>query len=176
MRGDIARAQGDSPLALKLYRRTLKQDQELLSEILPRALECFGEAGEGRAEKFSAVLDSWIAKIPGLADQLAYAGVVNAVTGIPAIDSAILAQVRDSEILLALFPAARGDVSPLVIQDISAVLHKLVIRSARFQCRNCGFSGTTLYWQCPSCKSWDTIRPIGHLIAEHPLAGQIDIR
>lgn len=38
----------------------------------------------------------------------------------------------------------------------------LVSVSARYGdylCDQCGFSGNTLYWQCPSCKSWGTVRP-----------------
>ncbi|CAK0741454.1 Lipopolysaccharide assembly protein B [Gammaproteobacteria bacterium] len=27
-------------------------------------------------------------------------------------------------------------------------------------CRHCGFTGKSLHWQCPSCKSWSTVRPI----------------
>jgi len=27
-------------------------------------------------------------------------------------------------------------------------------------CEHCGFSGKTLHWQCPSCKYWNTIKPI----------------
>ncbi len=28
------------------------------------------------------------------------------------------------------------------------------------RCKDCGFSGHTLMWQCPSCKTWGSIRPI----------------
>lgn len=30
----------------------------------------------------------------------------------------------------------------------------------KFRCRHCGFSGSTLYWHCPSCRSWGQIKPI----------------
>ena len=29
-----------------------------------------------------------------------------------------------------------------------------------FQCENCGLSSNALYWYCPSCKSWDTVKPL----------------
>ena len=29
----------------------------------------------------------------------------------------------------------------------------------KYLCRHCGFSGQTLYWHCPSCKFWATIKP-----------------
>lgn len=30
----------------------------------------------------------------------------------------------------------------------------------RFRCGRCGFSGTELHWQCPSCRQWGTTRPV----------------
>jgi len=36
----------------------------------------------------------------------------------------------------------------------------LLQRQSAYRCRNCGFSGNTLMWQCPSCRSWGTIKPI----------------
>lgn len=28
-----------------------------------------------------------------------------------------------------------------------------------YRCEHCGFSGKTLHWMCPSCKSWETTKP-----------------
>jgi lipopolysaccharide biosynthesis regulator YciM len=36
----------------------------------------------------------------------------------------------------------------------------LLQRQSSYRCKNCGFSGSTLMWQCPSCRSWGTIKPI----------------
>jgi len=35
-----------------------------------------------------------------------------------------------------------------------------------YACRQCGFSGQTLYWQCPSCKTWGSTKPIKGLDGE----------
>jgi len=29
-----------------------------------------------------------------------------------------------------------------------------------YRCVHCGFAGKNLYWQCPSCKRWNTVKPI----------------
>ncbi|RUO25631.1 lipopolysaccharide assembly protein LapB [Aliidiomarina minuta] len=39
-------------------------------------------------------------------------------------------------------------------------------RNAHYHCRHCGFSGQTLYWHCPSCKAWATIKPTKGLDGE----------
>ncbi len=36
----------------------------------------------------------------------------------------------------------------------------LLQRQPEYRCKNCGFSGKTLMWQCPSCRTWGTIKPI----------------
>ncbi len=30
----------------------------------------------------------------------------------------------------------------------------------RYRCQKCGFTAFTLYWHCPSCRAWSTIKPI----------------
>ncbi len=37
---------------------------------------------------------------------------------------------------------------------------RLKSRRPIYCCEHCGFSGKTLHWQCPSCKYWNTIKPI----------------
>ena len=38
---------------------------------------------------------------------------------------------------------------------------KLASRQSAYLCGVCGFHGPSFYWQCPSCKSWDTLhRPV----------------
>ena len=169
MRGDIARELGDSQLALELYERTVKQDPELLSEILPRARSCFDSSEAERGQEFSRLLKGWLERNTGIRKELAYASIVNGVTDVPVVDDAVLQYLRQSESLSVLFSAAiTADKieNPDEVRRLHQALHKLAKRGSHYQCRDCGFSSVTLYWQCPSCKSWDTIRPIGYLRIE----------
>ena len=36
----------------------------------------------------------------------------------------------------------------------------LLAARPRHRCQRCGFAGQPLHWQCPSCRSWGTTRPI----------------
>lgn len=38
--------------------------------------------------------------------------------------------------------------------------------SHKYACRQCGFAGQTLYWHCPSCKSWASMKPTKGLNGE----------
>ncbi len=43
---------------------------------------------------------------------------------------------------------------------IQASIESFVNRSSSHQCRQCGFHGKRLYWQCPSCHYWGTVIPV----------------
>jgi lipopolysaccharide biosynthesis regulator YciM len=46
-------------------------------------------------------------------------------------------------------------------QEIIEGAKKLALRQSAYLCGVCGFHGPSFYWQCPGCKSWDTLhRPV----------------
>ena len=45
----------------------------------------------------------------------------------------------------------------LILQDLT---RKLVEGQAMYRCNRCGFGAKAHHWQCPSCKSWGSVRPI----------------
>ncbi len=36
----------------------------------------------------------------------------------------------------------------------------LLEKKSSYVCGNCGFNGRTLHWQCPSCKFWNSVKPV----------------
>lgn len=50
-----------------------------------------------------------------------------------------------------------------VLEQLRQLVLQLGEHRPRFRCENCGFSGRQLHWQCPSCKNWQTIAPVGGL-------------
>ncbi|MFU8876564.1 MAG: lipopolysaccharide assembly protein LapB [Wenzhouxiangellaceae bacterium] len=46
------------------------------------------------------------------------------------------------------------------------LMHRLLSEQPRFRCQRCGFSGQTLNWQCPSCREWETTRPVIGVLGE----------
>ncbi|MDB4837718.1 lipopolysaccharide assembly protein LapB [Marinomonas sp.] len=46
------------------------------------------------------------------------------------------------------------------------LIDQLIQAKHKYQCRQCGFAGHQLHWQCPSCKSWGTVKPIHGLEGE----------
>lgn len=63
------------------------------------------------------------------------------------------------ELLAADARKAEIEESPLLKLSID-VLSAYLERKPAYQCQRCGFRGKELYWQCPSCKVWDSTRPV----------------
>ncbi len=49
---------------------------------------------------------------------------------------------------------------------VSRIGHMMLADRPVYRCVNCGFSGQQLHWLCPSCKQWETVRPIQGVEAE----------
>jgi lipopolysaccharide biosynthesis regulator YciM len=35
-----------------------------------------------------------------------------------------------------------------------------VVQQARYRCEKCGFTSRKLFWQCPGCQGWSSVKPI----------------
>ena len=46
--------------------------------------------------------------------------------------------------------------------SLESMIGSLLKKDSDYACRQCGFSGKTLHWQCPSCKSWNSILSTQH--------------
>ncbi|HSH43469.1 MAG TPA: hypothetical protein VK973_15215, partial [Arenicellales bacterium] len=43
---------------------------------------------------------------------------------------------------------------------VRTLLNNLMDSEGSYRCRQCGFTGRTLYWHCPGCKSWNSQQPL----------------
>ena len=50
--------------------------------------------------------------------------------------------------------------APETWRRMARLLARVLGRGARYQCGECGFGGKTWFWQCPGCKTWDSLRPL----------------
>lgn len=46
------------------------------------------------------------------------------------------------------------------LESIQRVIQNLTQDMPQYQCESCGYSGRLLLWLCPSCKQWETIKPV----------------
>jgi lipopolysaccharide biosynthesis regulator YciM len=67
-------------------------------------------------------------------------------------------------------PLAISRVLTLLVEDrnlgsghmrrLCSLLQVLLASQLHFQCEHCGFVVSELYWRCPTCQYWGTIRPV----------------
>ncbi|RLB16392.1 MAG: hypothetical protein DRG63_05335 [Deltaproteobacteria bacterium] len=50
------------------------------------------------------------------------------------------------------------------LEAYEELIAHLDIPSLRFQCTTCGFEANELHWQCPKCRTWDSMAPLGEMI------------
>ena len=51
----------------------------------------------------------------------------------------------------------------LILSDLT---RKLLAGQPIYRCNHCGFGARSNHWQCPSCKTWNSVKPI------HGVAGE----
>jgi lipopolysaccharide assembly protein B len=105
------------------------------------------------------------AKDPSLEKELAYAAIIGELVESPALTDCVQSFVLNNQILMNLVNAEElSTASPerrtAAIQRIVRGLRQLAMSSARYRCTNCGYSAQRLIWHCPSCKLWETVRPV----------------
>ncbi len=74
--------------------------------------------------------------------------------------------VRGLEYLMELFDTHQLQFSELGPQLIRDLMQQLLKGQPVYRCQQCGFSGTTHHWMCPSCRSWDSTRVIRGVLGE----------
>lgn len=45
-----------------------------------------------------------------------------------------------------------------VIMQLKSLIDAQIASNAHYSCSKCGFESTMMFWQCPSCRRWDTMR------------------
>ena len=150
--------------AIRAYKRIERQDADYLPEVIPQLLECYQQLD--RVEEFMAYLQDVVDRNGGITAMLTLTDLIaqhrNEETAAEFITSELRKRpsVRGLERLLAYtlqHASGRTRESLITIRELTG---KLLQDRPVYKCTHCGFLGKSLHWQCPSCKQWNTIKPI----------------
>jgi lipopolysaccharide biosynthesis regulator YciM len=68
--------------------------------------------------------------------------------------------LRELQRLVDLYlPQVQGSTQSQ-LQLLHDVLQRLLDRLPVYRCQNCGFAGKKMHWRCPTCKRWNSVRPV----------------
>lgn len=173
LKAAIAKEDEDYGEALTLYNRLIERDREVISEVLPDLLHCY--QATGRPEKFEHYIEALTREDPSLANELAYAAITTKLLESPALLHCIEQFILQDKVLVDLVDIdeiEKGNAAEkrAVIERAASGLRRLALSSARYRCTNCGYSTQRFIWHCPSCKLWETIRPIQRFQLEAVMA------
>ncbi|MEO5811717.1 MAG: lipopolysaccharide assembly protein LapB [Rhodanobacter sp.] len=156
--------------AVEAYEAAVEADAAFLPEILPPLLNSYALSQQmERAEEF---LRGVLERYHGVSPVLALTRLYRERDGERAAIEFLTAQLRlrpSVRGLMALIDATMGKVGGeahenfLILRDLT---RKLLQGQAMYRCSRCGFGAKAHHWQCPSCKSWSTIRPIHGVASE----------
>lgn len=152
----------------KEVQRQLIKARDLDSELAQETLELFQQAADEQNDPAAYVsyLRSCLEKAPVLAVVQELAVHIEQKEGVDAANEFVLEQLLRNPSLggfvTLLNRLDQGDqpLQPDQLVLVRRFSQSLLQRQPDYRCKNCGFSGKTLMWQCPSCRNWGTIKPI----------------
>lgn len=162
IRAAIAREEGEEKLAIRLYQQALTQESDLVAEVLPLLHQ--SHIADGSEAAFERFLKKLLSERPELRPSVAYAAITHDLL-LPGVlfESVEQFLLEDPTLNTLLSPHERdesGQIHDGAVRRIAAGLKALAEKSARYRCTQCGYATRRLGWHCPSCKRWETIRPI----------------
>ncbi|MDP2325904.1 MAG: hypothetical protein Q8N51_18015, partial [Gammaproteobacteria bacterium] len=159
IRADLGMDEGRSAGAVLILDRLGQARPGLLSEVLPRLLTAATVSGDQAAvrnilEELAGTpaglrgLALGVIRDPRISDPLVVKYLARFIAQEPALQSLVGMESVDSG------PSLQG------VARLRPLLHKMLNAGTRFQCGNCGYGSATMHWQCPGCRSWDTVQPV----------------
>lgn len=158
MQGDIERALGRYKSAIRSYKRVAEQNPDHIVDIAKDLLFCFEQLEreqEGleylceRMEKHASTPLMMVVSehIQRLKDKQSAADYV-------AVQLRRKASIQGLDRLIELHLGLAGEKSREDLIMLKTLTTNLIENKPLYRCADCGFSGKTLQWQCPSCKNW----------------------
>lgn len=162
MQGAIAEQQGDTEAAIRAYRRVPEQDARLIPEVLPLLWKCSQE--NGTADAFLRWLDQLQSAHDLGCISVMRADLMEQAGFDPTAFVLQEFQRRPSWPLLQRLGRLPPDTQTPSFRNTVAAMHEgltaVLASRPRYLCRNCGMEPGLLFWQCPSCMTWEGIAPV----------------
>jgi lipopolysaccharide biosynthesis regulator YciM len=165
MMGRIFVAREEYSAAVNALQRVLDQDKEMVSETLPILQTCYQHLE--KPEAWAEFLARCVALNSGAAAELLLVDVIERREGPENAQVYINQQLRQHPTMrmfhrlmdfhLSEAEDGRAKESLQVLRDM---VGEQIRTKPRYRCQKCGFTSHSLYWHCPSCKSWASIKPI----------------
>ena len=155
-------------VAIEPLQQILEQDKAVVSEGLLMLQECYQHLNEQAG--WVLFLERCVARETGETAELLLADIIDQQQGRVAAQlfvQQILAKRPSYELFYRLMDyyiseAEKGRARESLIL-LRNIVGEQITRTPHYCCQKCGFTINTLYWQCPSCRHWETVKPNHYL-------------
>ncbi|ATZ74300.1 lipopolysaccharide assembly protein LapB [Idiomarina sp. X4] len=169
--GKIYLEQGENSLSIEHLTRIIEQDKAYVCETIPLLEKAF--AAKKNSHGFVDYLHTCVEQEAGitavikLSEKMAESQSIEDAESFMATALEKHPTMRGFHHLMGLHIQAADEGSARdSLKRLQRMVHEHIVQRPNYKCYHCGFSGHTLYWQCPSCKSWSTTKPIFGLDGE----------
>ncbi|AZI87514.1 lipopolysaccharide assembly protein LapB [Kosakonia sp. CCTCC M2018092] len=165
MMGRVFMASGDYAKAVESLLKVIDQDKDLVSETLEMLQTCYLQLG--KTDEWADFLQRCVEENTGAAAELMLAEIVERREGVDAAQGYVTRQLQrhpTMRVFHKLMDYHLNEAEEGRAKESLMVLREMVgeqVRSKpRYRCHKCGFTAYTMYWHCPSCRAWSTVKPI----------------
>ncbi len=163
--GDFFLNKRDIIKALMYFESVLGQEPNYISEVLEKIKQCYIDLSDSESFELFLIKANQIKHNSSV--DLALAEFIEQKDGIEAAQSKLYQQVRQYPNLITFHRFIYYQVNEAEEgrgKESLVLLHKMVgdrIKNGfQYRCLNCGYQSYRLAWQCPSCRTWESIKPI----------------
>ena len=160
---DMAMTAGDYKRAKLLLQRIEKQDAEFMPIVMDKLVECHHLQDE--TEDLLEYLDQLNKRHTNLPLLESHAKVIERYKGQDAAISYVMDKLEKSPSLGAMnqllsYKKTESDKDVYTMMlGLKTAVNVMNQEQASYQCKHCGFKSNTLYWLCPGCHSWGSVKP-----------------
>ena len=165
MMGRVLMAKGEYARAVDSLMRVIDQDKELVSETLEMLQTCYQKLE--KPDEWATFLRRCVEQNTGAAADLLLADVLEQHEGQDSAQLYVTRQLQRHPTMRVFHKLmdyhlheaeeGRAKESLMVLRDM---VGEQVRNKPRYRCQKCGFTAHSLYWHCPSCRAWSTVKPI----------------
>lgn len=149
----------------------LEQDTDFVSEVLPTLADCYHHLGQ--EEDLVTFLRACISKKAGVSAELMLAQLVAHHEDVGSAQELLTRQLIKNPTMKGFYrlmdyhlAEAEDGRAKESLTTLQSMVGEQLKTKPHYRCRKCGFSTHSMYWHCPSCKGWGTIKPIRGLDGE----------
>lgn len=154
--------------ALDYYENILNQDSDYISEVLAKIRECYVAFNDPVNYELFLIRANQIKHNSNI--DIALTEFIEERDGTKAAQAKLYQQVSQYPNMLTFHRFIRyqmDDAEEGNGKESLSLLHKMVgehiKKGFHYRCLNCGYQSYRLNWHCPSCRQWETIKPVSSI-------------